>query len=181
MNVDSFRKVVLDMSSSSAYHCTQELSPSDPVILAHLHVLKGLSEKLFTNENYFFKLLGFLHCIRDSYFPKKVTFEQVLEDNIALTLRKNNDYGPFNIYSTGELGLVVRLNDKVCRMKTLLVNKTESQVKEESAWDTFQDSVNYSIYGVMLLRDQWCTEEEKIEWEEYLTQGEINHGNEKSN
>lgn len=67
--------------------------------------------------------------------------------------RKNADYGnsfgeQFNEY--GLLSAVIRLDDKMRRLKQLLRN--EAQVKDESIVDTLLDLANYSIMTIMELR-----------------------------
>ena len=66
--------------------------------------------------------------------------------------RKNADYGnsfgeQFNEY--GLLSAVIRLDDKMRRLKQLL--KNEAQVKDESIRDTLLDLANYAIMTIMEL------------------------------
>ncbi|MCY0865420.1 MAG: helix-turn-helix transcriptional regulator [Sulfobacillus sp.] len=44
----------------------------------------------------------------------------IFREQMALMVRKQQDYGPGNINAFGELGLVVRLSDKIERLKHLL-------------------------------------------------------------
>tara|TARA_R110000824_G_scaffold397512_1_gene600479 strand:- start:242 stop:580 length:339 start_codon:yes stop_codon:yes gene_type:complete len=73
---------------------------------------------------------------------------------VALTvaevvISKQHDYGHDNILAFREEGLVVRLWDKVARLKNLLwVNKDTP--KNESIEDTFTDIAGYAIIGLML-------------------------------
>ena len=65
-------------------------------------------------------------------------------------INKQRDYGHNNILDFGEYGVLVRLNDKVCRLKNLLGNKKEP--KNESIDDSWIDTANYAIIAIMLRR-----------------------------
>jgi len=78
---------------------------------------------------------------------------------VRLLDEKQKDYGPGNISRFGIKGLSVRLYDKVERLANLLVDRNESP-KNESLEDTFKDIANYGLIGLMLLRDEWPSEEQ---------------------
>jgi len=82
------------------------------------------------------------------------TFEEgidsVLAELKALMLIKREDYGHRNITDFGEFGCLVRSNDKMNRLITLLNNKQEP--KNESIEDSWIDLANYSIIALMLRR-----------------------------
>jgi len=60
-----------------------------------------------------------------------------------LVIRKQRDYGHENINAFGELGILVRVNDKVSRLKNLILNKKEAVAEpKDDAWD---DLGGYSI------------------------------------
>lgn len=75
-------------------------------------------------------------------------------ENIKLLDRKQQDYGSKNISLSGEIGIQVRLQDKVCRLKNLLENNSP---QNESIFDTYQDIANYGIIGDMLKRGEWIS------------------------
>ena len=81
------------------------------------------------------------------------SFEDACRDvasQIAETvISKQHDYGQGNILSFREKGLVVRLSDKVARLKNLLW-VTNKEPKNESIEDTFTDIAGYAIIGLML-------------------------------
>ena len=77
-------------------------------------------------------------------------------ENIKLLDRKQQDYGSENISLSGEIGIQVRLQDKVCRLKNLLENNS-SAPQNESIYDTYQDIANYGIIGDMLKRGEWIS------------------------
>ena len=70
---------------------------------------------------------------------------------------KQQDYGSDNISSNGELGIAVRLQDKVSRMRNLLLKelKGDANVNHESLEDTFKDAANYGMIGLLLKRKLW--------------------------
>ena len=74
----------------------------------------------------------------------------------ALLIKKHQDYGPDNINNApgGAMnGLIVRLHDKMERLKTLITgNKTP---KYESIEDTLIDMLNYALIGLMVQRGKW--------------------------
>jgi len=73
-------------------------------------------------------------------------------ENIQLMDTKQQDYGSNNISAFGEFGVIVRLNDKMERLKNL--NKMPS-VKNESIEDTYQDIANYAVISLMIRRNLW--------------------------
>ena len=81
------------------------------------------------------------------------SFEQACREvaaSIAETvISKQHDYGHDNILAFKEQGLVVRLSDKVARLKNLLWTRTDKP-KNESIEDTFVDVAGYAIIGLML-------------------------------
>lgn len=79
--------------------------------------------------------------------------QELLTEIHDMYVRKNKDYGNSFAEQFGEYGLlslVIRLDDKLRRLKQLSTN--EASVKDESVEDTLLDLANYSIMGVMELR-----------------------------
>lgn len=72
--------------------------------------------------------------------------------NIATLDMKQRDYGSGNISSFGEFGVLVRMNDKMERLKNLL--KMELP-KNESVEDSYLDLANYAIIAVLVRRGIW--------------------------
>jgi len=66
-----------------------------------------------------------------------------------VVISKQHDYGHDNILAFREQGLVVRMWDKVARLKNLLWANPDSP-KNESIEDTFTDIAGYAIIGLML-------------------------------
>ena len=88
------------------------------------------------------------------------SFEQSCRDialRIAETvISKQHDYGHDNILAFREEGLVVRLWDKISRLKNLIWNKGTPQ--NEPIEDTFIDIAGYAIIGLMLADDTFTNE-----------------------
>ena len=80
---------------------------------------------------------------------------------INLFDRKQQDYGSSNIAMSGDLGVAVRLTDKVCRLQHLLRKRIKNEgdaaveLQNESIEDTFMDTANYGLIGMMLERGIW--------------------------
>lgn len=75
----------------------------------------------------------------------QLTFAHVLDTVIG----KQRDYGHGNILRFGLAGVVVRMADKIERMKNLV--RTGAEPNNESIDDTALDIVGYCLIAVMLL------------------------------
>lgn len=65
-----------------------------------------------------------------------------------LLCSKQHDYGHDNINKFGLNGLVVRLSDKIARLKNL---KKKALPRNEAVLDTWQDIVGYCVIAEMLM------------------------------
>ena len=82
---------------------------------------------------------------------------------IQLFDTKQQDYGSDNISSNGELGIAVRLQDKVSRMRHILLKELAAQERSaqvfktnhEALEDSFKDAANYALIGLLLRRKKW--------------------------
>lgn len=95
---------------------------------------------------------------------QSLAFREIIEKMYQFHLTKNEDYSSLNILGTGEIGSVVRLWDKTCRIMNLsgfkiegrLIEYKEPQVpKHESAEDTLLDLANYAIIALILRQGKW--------------------------
>ena len=93
-------------------------------------------------------------------------FKKIQREQYELFLHKQHDYGPGNISVGTQLqtkeeiklsltGLWFRMNDKLQRVKTLLMNDRESAVKDEPLEDAYLDVSNYGIMATIVGRDKW--------------------------
>lgn len=72
---------------------------------------------------------------------------------ILMFEKKQLDYGSGNIADFGEFGVLVRLNDKINRLKNLFKNQVEA--RNESIADTWLDITNYGLIGTMCHNKVW--------------------------
>ena len=93
-------------------------------------------------------------------------FRRLQVQQYELFLHKQHDYGPGNISVGTQLqtkeeihlsltGLWFRMNDKLQRVKTLLMNNRESAVKDEPLEDAFLDVSNYGIMATIVKNGKW--------------------------
>ncbi len=99
-------------------------------------------------------------------------FKKLQREQYELFLHKQHDYGPGNISVGTQLqtpeevklsltGLWFRMNDKLQRVKTLLMNNRESAVKDEPLEDAYLDVSNYGIMATFGKKGWWgklCTD-----------------------
>ena len=76
---------------------------------------------------------------------------KIIANEIAdLLIMKQKDYGKSNILDFGEYGILVRTNDKVARLKELVIkNKTPANEKKTDSW---KDIAGYALLALMLER-----------------------------
>tara|TARA_R100000664_G_C2738335_1_gene127286 strand:+ start:830 stop:1168 length:339 start_codon:yes stop_codon:yes gene_type:complete len=95
--------------------------------------------------------------LRNTYPEIAKAYERIQEEQYELFAGKMMDYGKGNISVGTNLeteeevhvamtGLWFRINDKINRLKQLVLLKKDANVKTESIKDTFQD---LSIYGII--------------------------------
>jgi len=86
-----------------------------------------------------------------------VEFLRLSLENVRLFDSKQVDYGSQNVSLNGELGVMVRTQDKVSRMRNLLLKQLsgDKEVNHESLEDTYRDLANYGIIGLMLNKGIW--------------------------
>ena len=69
--------------------------------------------------------------------------------------KKQHDYGPDNIAQFGDLGVLIRLNDKIQRLKTLMLSGEQPEFSEEAFEDTWMDIHVYGLIGLMCMDGSW--------------------------
>jgi hypothetical protein len=104
----------------------------------------------------------------ENTYPEMTSeFKNIQREQYELFCRKQFDYGPSNvavgtILKTKEdirlslLGLFFRINDKVERIKTLLMRNTESAVEGEPLIDSYSDISNYGVMAQVVQRGKWA-------------------------
>ena len=81
-------------------------------------------------------------------------FKDITENMLNTYIAKNHDYGDSFKKSLDEFGpiaSIVRMGDKMERIKTLLHHHTEPKVNEKIE-DTLQDLANYAIMTLIYLK-----------------------------
>ena len=93
-------------------------------------------------------------------------FKKIQREQYELFLYKQHDYGPGNIAVGTQLiteeevklsltGLWFRMNDKIQRLKTLLMGDREAAVNGEPMEDAFLDVSNYGIMATIVKNGKW--------------------------
>ena len=93
-------------------------------------------------------------------------FRRIQREQYELFLHKQHDYGPGNISVGTQLqtpeevklsltGLWFRMNDKLQRVKTLLMGDRTNAVKDEPLEDAFLDVSNYGIMATIVKNGKW--------------------------
>ena len=86
----------------------------------------------------------------------------IYDELLSILVMKQIDYGPLNIWNApggATNGLMVRMSDKLERLKNLIYNSIEPN--NEALEDSFIDIANYAIIALMV---------ERGIWEKYATQ-----------
>ena len=103
--------------------------------------------------------------IETNYPEMSKEFKKICEEQYELFCQKQSNYGPSNISVGTDLkseddiklsltGLWFRMNDKIQRLKNLLI-LGKRDVVDESIEDSFQDVSNYGIIAQLVSRRKW--------------------------
>ena len=93
-------------------------------------------------------------------------FKEIQTEQYELFCRKQHDYGPGNISVGTQLqtpeeiqlsltGLWFRMNDKIQRLKNLLMSGRGNAVEGEPMEDAFLDVSNYGIMATIVKNGKW--------------------------
>ena len=93
-------------------------------------------------------------------------FKRLQKEQYELFCRKQHDYGPGNISVGTQLqtpdeihlsltGLWFRMNDKIQRLKTLLMGNRGNAVEGEPMEDAYLDVSNYGIMATIVKNGKW--------------------------
>ena len=94
-------------------------------------------------------------------------FKRLQKEQYILFCHKQHDYGSGNISVGTQLeteeevllsltGLWFRMNDKIQRLKNLLMNRRENAVQGEPMEDAFLDVSNYGIMATIVKNGKWA-------------------------
>ena len=103
--------------------------------------------------------------MEDEWPEMTAEFRRLQHEQYELFLKKQHDYGPGNISVGTQLqtedevhlaltGLWFRMNDKIQRLKTLLMTGRESAV-DEPLEDAYLDVSNYGIMATIVKNGKW--------------------------
>ena len=103
--------------------------------------------------------------IEETYPQMAEEFKNICAEQYKLFCQKQSNYGPTNISVGTDLktkddvrlsltGLWFRMNDKIQRLKNLIILGKLNAV-DESAADSFQDLSNYGIIAQLVSRGKW--------------------------
>lgn len=85
--------------------------------------------------------------------------QQVFDDYVKIFIKKQRDYGPGNINAFGLPGVVVRLSDKIQRLRNLYYDgfaiREPPVVSNETVDDTLMDIIGYAAIALLLRRGKW--------------------------
>mgnify|MGYP001471631489 CR=1 FL=1 len=104
--------------------------------------------------------------MEDEWPEMTAEFRRLQHEQYELFLKKQHDYGPGNISVGTQLqtedevhlaltGLWFRMNDKIQRLKTLLMGNRGNAVEGEPMEDAYLDVSNYGIMATIVSRDKW--------------------------
>ena len=94
-------------------------------------------------------------------------FLKIQREQYELFLHKQHDYGPQNIAVGQELkneeekrlslmGIWFRINDKVERIKTLIMRGDNGSLENEGLVDSYSDISNYGVIAQVVARGKWA-------------------------
>ena len=118
---------------------------------------RDLTKESFTNSR---------QELKEAYTEIAKAYERIQLEQYELFAKKMMDYGKGNISVGTNLetddeihvaltGLWFRLNDKIQRLKQLVLLKKDAKVKTESIIDTFQDLSIYGIIAQIVSNGKW--------------------------
>lgn len=78
-------------------------------------------------------------------------FKDIQEKGLEIVKTKNNDYG-FSFIQDGYEGTLIRITDKINRLRTLS-SGVKNNVSDENIKDTLIDLQNYSVIALICLNN----------------------------
>lgn len=101
--------------------------------------------------------------LEELFYQEQIeAYQKLLDEMMDLHIRKIKDYGPDAVKVTGEIGLIVRMWDKMARLLHLsgwdLKSGTKAPVKSptnESIDDTLMDLASYALIMLVYRQGKW--------------------------
>ena len=132
--------------------------------------MTNMEEKIIKDKSYYEEYrdmdqVDAVKYIEKEYPETAKSFKAIQKEQYELFCRKQMDYGPMNISVGTDLrtdgdvklsltGLWFRINDKIQRLKQLIILGHKDQVGE-SETDTFQDLSVYGIIAQIVQKKLW--------------------------
>ena len=127
--------------------------------------MSNIRETDLTNKDIYGSDNTAVQLIEQQYPETAAEFKRLQKEQYELFCRKQHDYGPGNISVGTQLqtsdevhlaltGLWFRMNDKIQRLKTLLMTGRESAV-DEPLEDAYLDVSNYGIMATIVKNGKW--------------------------
>ena len=104
----------------------------------------------------------------ETKYPKMTQeFQKIQREQYELFLHKQHDYGPQNIAVGTALvneedkrlslmGIWFRINDKVERIKTLIMRGDDGSLEDEGLVDSYSDISNYGVMAQVVASGKWA-------------------------
>ena len=100
----------------------------------------------------------------DAIFEFEKDAQEIYSELLTILVSKQIDYGALNVWNApggATNGLMVRMSDKLERLKNLIYNRIDP--KNESIEDSFADLANYAVIALMVQRGVWAKYAKKSE------------------
>ena len=129
-------------------------------------IKESKSKKVYTNHYNNKKDSDIVTMMEKEWPQMTAEFRKLQREQYELFLHKQHDYGPGNISVGTQLqtpeeiqlsltGLWFRMNDKIQRLKNLLMSGRENAVENEPMEDAFLDVSNYGIMATIVKNGKW--------------------------
>ena len=123
---------------------------------------KGIS-----NEEWAEEYTDIVSYMEEKYPEMTSEFQKIQREQYELFLHKQHDYGPQNIAVGQQLvneeekrlslmGIWFRINDKVERIKTILMRGDNGSLEGEGLVDSYSDISNYGVMAQVVARGKWA-------------------------
>jgi len=100
---------------------------------------------------------------KDDFFGLFDAWKDEVDKLLILFQKKHESYGPDNISATGINGIIIRMWDKINRLRRRIIENNPETLTDEQLVDSLADIANYAIIGLLLLHNIWPEFDEKGE------------------
>ena len=129
-------------------------------------IKESKTKKKYTNKYENKKSTDIVTMMEQEWPQMTAEFRRLQREQYELFLHKQHDYGPGNISVGTQLqtpeeiqlsltGLWFRMNDKIQRLKNLLMSGRGNAVEGEPMEDAFLDVSNYGIMATIVKNGKW--------------------------